>query len=334
MPHLTLHRKAFIALAGLLVALLLIFAGFSRLGLQRGLGPYVAEIELARMDWLAERLQAHHTQTGGWDTLRNQPRLWGQLSHPGSGLRRSNTQGAEGTPPTDRSGSSGMPPELANGNPAADRSMQQPPPPPPDGGPPPGERGAGGPQRHPDDLFPRLGLVDAQQHLVAGTAPQPGGARLALTGADGKTIDIPGRGMSVTISGVPANGDTFRIGESESSLSIFDSLDRTIAALSSQNATGGVVKQAVNTGMTEIDSVLSNVQSARSAVGESLNRMEGIESRIGALKLAAETERSNAEDLDMVEAISRFQNQQTGYQAALQSYAAVQKLSLFQYLNV
>ncbi|KQB57115.1 histidine kinase, partial [Acidovorax sp. SD340] len=133
MPHLTLHRKAFIALAALLVALLLIFAGFSRLGLQRGLGPYVAEIELARMDWLAERLQAHHTQTGGWDTLRNQPRLWGQLSHPGSGLRRSNTQGAEGTPPTDRSGSPGTPPELANGNPAADRSMQPPPPPPPDG---------------------------------------------------------------------------------------------------------------------------------------------------------------------------------------------------------
>ena len=152
--------------------------------------------------------------------------------------------------------------------------------------------------------------------------------------ANGKTIDIPGRGMSVSISGQPANGDTFAIGGSSNTLSIFSSLDRTIAALSTENASGGVVKQAVNTGMTEIDSILSNVQSARSAVGESLNRMEGIESRIGALKLAAETERSNAEDLDMVEAISRFQNQQTGYQAALQSYAAVQKLSLFQYLNV
>lgn len=188
MPHLTLHRKAFIALAALLVALLLIFAGFSRLGLQRGLGPYVAEIELARMGWLAERLQAHHTQTGGWDTLRNQPRLWGQLSHPGASLRRSGAQSAEGPPPTDRSGPPGMPPELANGNPAVDRSMQQPPPPPPDGGPPPGERSAGGPQRHPDDLFPRLGLVDAQQNLVAGATPQPGSARLALTGADGQTI--------------------------------------------------------------------------------------------------------------------------------------------------
>ena len=88
MPHLTLHRKAFLALAALLAALLLIFAGFSRLGLQRGLGPYVAEIELARMDWLAERLQAHHTQAGGWDSLRNQPTLWGRLTHPGGGPRR------------------------------------------------------------------------------------------------------------------------------------------------------------------------------------------------------------------------------------------------------
>ncbi|MBV7429199.1 MULTISPECIES: ATP-binding protein [unclassified Acidovorax] len=195
MPHLTLHRKAFIALAALLLALLLIFAGFSRLGLQRGLGPYVAEIELARMGWLAERLQAHHTQTGGWDTLRGQPRLWGQLSHPGASPRRGGHQGMEDAPPSDRSGQPpGMPSGMANGNPASERGMQQqPPPPPPDGGPPPGEPGTSGPpppsaQRHPDDLFPRLGLVDAQQKLVAGTAPQPGSARVALTGADGQAI--------------------------------------------------------------------------------------------------------------------------------------------------
>lgn len=191
MSHPSLHRKAFFALAALLVALLLIFAGFSRLGLQRGLGPYVAEIELARMGWLAERLQAHHTQAGGWDALRDQPRLWSQLSHPGTGLRRSGPQGADMLPPTDRGAPPRMPPELENSNPAGDRSLHEPPPPPPVGGPPPGElgaRGVGGPQRHPDDLFPRLGLVDAQQNLVAGTAPRPGSARLALVGPDGKTI--------------------------------------------------------------------------------------------------------------------------------------------------
>lgn len=181
MPHLTLHRKAFIALAALLVVLLLIFAGFSRLGLQRGLGPYVAEIELGRMDWLAERLQSHHTQAGGWDSLRNQPMLWGRLTHPGGPRRPGPPHPEEGAqPPSDlRDAPPGLPPGQAD--------AAAPPPPPPDklrieG------RGSFPPQRHPADIHPRLGLVDAQERLVIGTAPQPGGARLALHGLDGQTI--------------------------------------------------------------------------------------------------------------------------------------------------
>ena len=49
-----------------------------------------------------------------------------------------------------------------------------------------------GAQRHPSATrmtsTPRLGLLDAQDQLVAGTPPQPGGARLALRGAGGQTI--------------------------------------------------------------------------------------------------------------------------------------------------
>src|SRR5690606_21251674 len=89
----------------------------------------------------------------------------------------------------------------------------------------------------------------------------------------------------------------------------------------------GQIMQAVNRGLSNLDSILGNVSAARSEVGESLNRMDSIEGRISASKLAAQTERSNAEDLDMVSAISKFQNQQNGYDAALKSYAMVQKLS-------
>jgi flagellar hook-associated protein 3 FlgL len=35
----------------------------------------------------------------------------------------------------------------------------------------------------------------------------------------------------------------------------------------------------------------------------------------------------------MVQAVSDFSNKQTSYQAALQSYSMVQKLSLFNYIN-
>lgn len=47
----------------------------------------------------------------------------------------------------------------------------------------------------------------------------------------------------------------------------------------------------------------------------------------------AETERSTAEDLDMVQAISDFQNRQTGYDAALKAYSLVQRMSLFNYIG-
>jgi flagellar hook-associated protein 3 FlgL len=75
------------------------------------------------------------------------------------------------------------------------------------------------------------------------------------------------------------------------------------------------------------------MQAQRALTGETLNRIDGVESRLADLELGARTERSAAEDLDMVEAISRFQSQQSGYDAALKSYSIVQRLSLFQYIG-
>lgn len=209
LPRLTLHRKAFLALAALLVAMLLIFAGFSRLGLQRGLGPYVAEIELARMDWLAERLQSHYTQAGGWDSLRNQPILWSRLSHPASFLRKPDGQHhlGESTEPREAGEASdpnGTPQSADTPPPDHDRPGRSEPPPsspslrgspgdngmglPPQGMRAPSDDNTRRPPHHPDGLSPRLGLIDAQDRLVVGADPQPGGARLVLRARDGKTI--------------------------------------------------------------------------------------------------------------------------------------------------
>ena len=46
-----------------------------------------------------------------------------------------------------------------------------------------------------------------------------------------------------------------------------------------------------------------------------------------------EVERSAAEDLDLVSALSDLQSQQTAYETALQAYASVQRLSLFDYIR-
>lgn len=140
-------------------------------------------------------------------------------------------------------------------------------------------------------------------------------------------------GMSFTIHGAPANGDQFDVLPSTPSQSVFDVLDRAITGLATTNRSSAQVAQATAQNLRDVDSVLNNQQAMRAAAGEVLNRIDGDTSRLATQKLASQTERSDAEDLDMVQAISDFQNRQSGYDAALKSYSMVQRLSLFQYMN-
>jgi len=79
MPRLTLSRKIFLALAALLIVLLLSFVGFSIIALQRGLGAYVAEIEIRRMDWLSQLLLKHYVANGDWKKLHDNEDAWHRL---------------------------------------------------------------------------------------------------------------------------------------------------------------------------------------------------------------------------------------------------------------
>jgi flagellar hook-associated protein 3 FlgL len=160
------------------------------------------------------------------------------------------------------------------------------------------------------------------------------GVATALTNlpfTSGQAIEIDG--MAFTISGTPSATDAFELRLSSNSQSIFDTLDRAAAELRTPLRSGAAVSQGVQRAIVDVDASMGVLQGLRARVGEVLNRADGIEARIAEQKVTAQAERSNAEDLDMVEAISLFQNRQSGYQAALQAYASVQRLSLFQYLN-
>jgi flagellar hook-associated protein 3 FlgL len=148
---------------------------------------------------------------------------------------------------------------------------------------------------------------------------------------DGKAIQVDG--MSVTVKGAPAAGDDFKLSPSGTSLSVFDMLDRAVADLSSSGKSNSQVTQDNVLNMRDLDQAMTRLQTARSQVGGTLNRIDGVSDRLDGLKLQGQTEKSNAEDLDMVQALSDFQNKQTGYDAALKSYSMVQRLSLFQYIN-
>lgn len=145
--------------------------------------------------------------------------------------------------------------------------------------------------------------------------------------------DIVVDGMSVKVSGTPASGDSFTIAPSSSALSVFDVLDRAVVELDTPGRTNAQIQQANTNNLRDIDATMGSLQRARAVAGEALARVDNETGRLDGQKLAAQVERSAAEDLDMVEAISTFQNQQTGYDAALKSYSMVQRMTLFQYLT-
>ena len=147
----------------------------------------------------------------------------------------------------------------------------------------------------------------------------------------GQEISVDG--MSFAITGTPGQGDDFQTTPSTKTLSVFDALDSAVAQLSTPDQGGPKVQQAVQDSIRNIDQCSAQIASARSFAGSTLQRLDGVKGRLDATELSAQTARSSAEDLDMVKALSTFNQQQTGYQAALQSYATIQKMSLFQYLN-
>ena len=154
-------------------------------------------------------------------------------------------------------------------------------------------------------------------------------SNVAYTAGASITVD----GMSVHVKGQPAPGDGFTLTPSTPDLNPFQALDRAIAVLKDPNANAGQVAQAVNSGLRDVDAVMGHMQAARAATGSALTRLDAIDGRNQDRKLWARSVQSDAEDLDMVQAVSSFQNQQTGYQAALQSYAMVQRMSLFDYVK-
>ena len=138
-------------------------------------------------------------------------------------------------------------------------------------------------------------------------------------------------GLSVVVNGAPANGDTISVAPSVQT-NVFKVLDDAIASIS--NAPGGnKLTQTVNLALVEIDAALARMQSARGQAGEWLNRADTITNTQSARALSLEEDRSRAVDLDMAKGISDFNRFQTGYQAALQSYAQIQKLTLFNFIN-
>jgi flagellar hook-associated protein 3 FlgL len=145
-------------------------------------------------------------------------------------------------------------------------------------------------------------------------------ANIAITGM---------AGLSLNLAGTPSVGDTITIEQNPSIFSVMDDAIRDIGAATNNNAASQAVGQALH----NLDIGMERISATRGQAGDLLGRVDRITSNQEKRSIQLESDRSQAEDLDMIKGVSDFNNQQTGYQAALQSYAQVQKLSLFNFLG-
>lgn len=145
--------------------------------------------------------------------------------------------------------------------------------------------------------------------------------------------DLEVDGQRVRISGAPAAGDSFSIAPAGRQ-SVFATLDQAIALLGTPGGpTKAGYKEGMERALTGLDRVMDGFDLARTQVGESLKAVDTAASSNDAASLAQSTRKSALVDTDLAAAISAFQSNQSGTEAALKVYASVKRNSLFELMG-
>ena len=120
----------------------------------------------------------------------------------------------------------------------------------------------------------------------------------------------------------------------DSGESLFKELDTAITGIRNA-ASGSDANQSsvIQNGLASLDQGMDQLQALRGFAGDMLNRADRITGDQEVRSIQLEADRSRAEDMDLVKGFSDFEQTKMGYQAALQTYAMVQKMSLFNYIS-
>ncbi len=144
----------------------------------------------------------------------------------------------------------------------------------------------------------------------------------------GGTISFDG--LSLQMRGTPAAGDRIDVAAVNGPTDIFQVVQNAVNAL--RNTTAGnsaALTQDLARAMTELDAGHDRVLLARGRAGEWLNRADSLNGLMEDRGVDLKAEKARLEEMDMVQGLSDFKAQELGLEAAIKSYAQVQRLSLF-----
>lgn len=178
------------------------------------------------------------------------------------------------------------------------------------------------------DFTLRFTAADQYEVVDSGGAVVQSGAYQA-----GQTVAF--NGIQVTLNGQPQAGDEFAItpAGAQSLFQTVNDLADAIATPTGDDARRAQLHNVVNVGLASLDQGMGHLLNVRGQVGARLNSIDDQSQIHDDWTLQLKSTKSSIEDLDYAAAISRFQRQLTGLQAAQLAYTKVQGLSLFNYIR-
>ena len=162
-------------------------------------------------------------------------------------------------------------------------------------------------------------------------APYPAGVN--YNPATGE-IEIPDVGVTFTLSGTPAAGDSFKISaDSQETQSILNTVAQLRQALEqpADGIEGGNlrIREAIAGALGNIDSGMKQIESTQAHIGARINSIETLTLENESLEVHNASTQSMIRDTDIAEATSRLVLQQTKLEAAQAAFMRVSQLSLF-----
>jgi flagellar hook-associated protein 3 FlgL len=141
-------------------------------------------------------------------------------------------------------------------------------------------------------------------------------------------------GMSISMSGTPAAGDTVNVQSDTASNTqdVFTTLNNMITALQSGGSSTAITN-TLNRQLESLNQAMNAVSNTQVSVGSRVDTLQQQSSTYSDLSVTYQSALSDVQNVDMATAISNLSLQSTALQASQESFAKVQGTSLFNYLQ-
>jgi flagellar hook-associated protein 3 FlgL len=175
-------------------------------------------------------------------------------------------------------------------------------------------------------------FTDATTYNVTDPAGNPvvtGGTYNPTQGSE-----ISFNGVEVGISGAPAAGDSFTVTPATKT-SVFDTLDNLVSSLNnagSGSAANAKLASSLGAALQNIDQSLNQLSNVSASVGSRIDLVSSVANTVNTNSTTVSEQISNISSLDYAKASAQYSQELVALQAAEQSYAAVDGLSLFHFL--